>query len=156
MISQRARHCKPRFAWEGLSVFRNTERRRSQQDNERQAPHGVHNTDDWWGFQLTTNGVLTTLASFNDSDGANPTVIKLMGHSMTLSCRLDATFAALADAHLRSSSYGGQPSLSALLSAKLESRTEIAPVFSWPCASTFAGRRLNCPANGIDMAAVSQ
>ncbi len=34
---------------------------------------------------------------------------------------------------------------------RLESRAGIAPASWWPCANTFAGRRLNCSANGIGL-----
>ena len=34
---------------------------------------------------------------------------------------------------------------------EMESRAGIAPASWWPCASTFANRRLNCSANGIEI-----
>src|SRR5258707_15122088 len=34
---------------------------------------------------------------------------------------------------------------------EMESRAGIAPASWWPCASTFATRRLNCSANGIEI-----
>src|SRR5438552_3644475 len=41
--------------------------------------------------------------------------------------------------------------LSTLMLGEMESRAGIAPASWWPCASTFANRRLNCSANGIEI-----
>src|SRR5262249_4397612 len=42
-------------------------------------------------------------------------------------------------------------SLPRLLREEMESRAGIATASWWPCANTFANRRLNCSANGIEI-----
>src|SRR5207247_6780936 len=49
---------------------------------------------------------------------------------------------------------GAQPQdvyLSTPMLGEMESSAGVAPASWWPCANTFADRRLNCSANGIEI-----